>query len=110
MSSYRRLMKLESARKFALSLPETTEQPHFDMKSWRVKDKIFATVPPAGEHLHIFVDEAEVRALVAQDPTTFEQLWWGKKIVGVKVSLSHADSREVQELLEDAWRRKAPIR
>lgn len=107
---YRQIVKLESARKFALSLPETTEEPHFEMKSWRVRGKIFATVSPIGDHLHIFVDEAEVRASVAEDPRTFEQLWWGKKLVGVRVSLPHAGKREVLELLEDAWRRKAPKR
>ena len=44
-------------RAFALSLPATTEEPHFDMSSFRVRGKIFATVPPDGEHLHVFVDE-----------------------------------------------------
>ena len=30
-------------RKLALSLPETTEEPHFEKTSFRVKKKIFAT-------------------------------------------------------------------
>lgn len=29
---------------YALSLPETTEEPHFEKRSYRVKKKIFATV------------------------------------------------------------------
>lgn len=29
---------------YALSLPEATEEPHFEKKSYRVKKKIFATV------------------------------------------------------------------
>jgi hypothetical protein len=29
-------VKLDSARKFALSLPETTEEPHFE-EAWRLK-------------------------------------------------------------------------
>jgi len=39
---------LAEARRLALSLPEVTEQPHFDMASFRVRGKIFVTVPPEG--------------------------------------------------------------
>lgn len=64
---------LAEARWFALSLPEVTEEPHFDMSPWRVRGKIFATVPPDGQHLHVFVDEEETRAAVAEDPSAFEE-------------------------------------
>jgi hypothetical protein len=101
-------VKFDSARSQALSLPGTTEEPHFEMTSWRVNHKIFATVPPDGENLHIFLDESETRALVQEDPTAFEELWWGKKLVGVRVRLAKAKTKHVQELLEEAWRRKAP--
>ena len=75
-------MILISARAFALSLPATTEEPHFDMASFRVRGKIFATVPPDDEHLHVFVDEGEVRAAVAEDPAAFEPLLWGQRLEG----------------------------
>lgn len=101
---------IDSARRFALSLPETTEQPHFDMSSFRIAGKIFATVPPEGGLLHVFVDEAEARALAASNPSSYEELWWGRKLSGVRVKLAAADRAEVCELLEDAWRRKAPKR
>jgi hypothetical protein len=68
---------LDSARAFALSLPGSTEEPHFDMSSFRVRGKIFATVPPDDEHLHVFVDEGEVQAAVAEDTAAFEPLLWG---------------------------------
>ena len=57
-----RVMRLETARRFALSLPETTEQPHFEKSSFRVKGKIFATVPVGGKALHVFVGEETVCA------------------------------------------------
>ena len=85
---------LEQARGFALSLPAFTEEPHFDMASFRVRGKIFATVPPGGEYLHVFVAEEEIRAAVAEDPAAFEAV---------------ADDR-VAERLEESWRRKAPAR
>src|SRR5438552_1952566 len=101
-------MHFEDARAFALSLPEATEEPHFDMASFRVRGKIFATVPPAGEHLHIFVEEHAARAVVAGDPAAFEELWWGKQLRGVRVNLPAADEESVRELLEESWRRRAP--
>lgn len=101
-------MDVTQARQFALSLPETTEEPHFDKASFRVRGKIFATVPPDGEHLHAFVDEDTTRAAVAEDPRAFAELWWGKRLVGVRVHLPAAEAAAVHELLEDAWRRKAP--
>src|SRR5439155_19096500 len=88
-------MDLEAARQFALSLPETTEEPHFEKASFRVRGKIFATVPADGEHLHIFVDEHAARALAAENPAAFEELWWGKRLTGVRVNLPAADEETV---------------
>src|SRR5204863_4826932 len=96
-------MLLSEARRFALSLAETTESPHHDMSSFRVKGKIYATVPADGDHLHIFVEEGELRAAIAENPAAFEELWWGNRLVGVRVTLSAADPKLVHELLEEAW-------
>jgi hypothetical protein len=101
---------LDQARRFALSLPETTEAPHFDMSSFRVRGKIFATVPPDGAYLHVFVDEMEIGASVAEDPAAFEPLRWGQQTRGLRIHLASAPARRVTELLEDSWRRKAPKR
>ena len=101
---------LEQARQFALSLPEATEEPHFDMSSFRVRGKIFVTVPPDEVHLHVFVDVPEIEASVAEDPAAFEPLRWGQAIRGVGVNLASAPAVRVQELIEESWRRKAPKR
>jgi len=105
-------VRLDTARRFALSLPETTEAPHFDMSSFRVKGKIFCTVPPDLKRLHIPVGIDEVRALVDEDPRAYEVIIWGKREVSdwVRVHLPHAKTAQVKELLEDAWRAKAPKR
>ena len=103
-------MTPEEVRVFALSLPESTEEPHFEMSSFRVVGKIFAAAPPGGEYLHIFLDEYSARASVQEDPVVFEELWWGKKLCGIRVALAAADPSLVEELLEEAWRRKAPRR
>ena len=37
------MVTVETFRKLALSLPEVTEEPHFEKISFRIKKKIFAT-------------------------------------------------------------------
>ena len=47
---------------------------------------------------------------MAEDADTFEELWWGKRLAGVRVDLGEAPADVVVELLEEAWRRRAPRR
>ena len=101
-------MKMATVRRFALSLPEVTEEPHFDKSSFRVAGRIFATVPPGGRSLHVFVNEDQRDLMVSAEPKTYERLWWGKKVVGLRVALSRARSGDVKELLQSAWQEKAP--
>jgi hypothetical protein len=101
---------LAAARAIALDLPGAHEEPHFDLTSFRIGTKIFATAPPDGDELRIFVDEGEARACAQEDPTTFEVLMWGQKVSGVAIRLSGADAERVTELLEESWRRRATKR
>lgn len=101
-------MKFVDARRFALSLPEVTEEPHFDLTSFRVNGKIFATVPPGETHLHVFVDGDELELLPAAQPKAYEKLFWGKRLAGLRVTLASAKVDDVEDLIRSAWRRKAP--
>jgi hypothetical protein len=103
-------MTLDEARTFALSLPEATEEPHFERTSFRVRGRIFATATPEDGPLHVFVDEHAVGVAVGMDPRSFEELHWGKKLAGVAVHLERADAAIVRDLLEESWRRRAPKR
>jgi hypothetical protein len=103
---------LSQARAFALSLPGTSEEPHFDMTSFRVGGKIFATATADETRLHIFVDESEIAATVAEaagagGSPAFEPLLSGQRVRGLRVLLAAAPDDRVHELLTDAWRRKA---
>jgi len=108
VSETERARGLDAARNFALSLPGASEEPHFEMTSFRVKGKIFATVPPDETRLHVFVDEGEIGACVAEDPRAFEPLVWGSRVRGLRIVLAAAPVDRVAELLAEAWRRKAP--
>jgi hypothetical protein len=97
-------------RKLALALPESTEEPHHEMTSFRVAGKIFATLPPDGDRVHIFLGEDEVAAYCAEYPGTVEELWWGKRLSGCRLMLTSPGATKplARELLTEAWRRKAP--
>lgn len=94
-------------RRLALAPPEAIEQPHHDMTSFRVRGKIFATMPPEGGRLHVFLPEDEVASYCAEFPSAVEELWWGKKVRGCRVLLRHADRALVREMLAESWRHKA---
>jgi hypothetical protein len=103
-------MKLDAVRRFALSLLEATEAPHFHCASFRVQGRIFATAKPDGEHLHVFVADDERDATLAVAPECVENLLWGGRVVGVRVLLARASPALVKRLLSQAWARKAPKR
>ena len=101
-------VQLPTVRRLALSLPETAEAPHHDMTSFRVAGKIFATIPPEGGRVHVFLDEDEVSAYCAEYPGVVEELWWGAKRRGCRVPFSTATVSLLRELLTESWRRRAP--
>jgi hypothetical protein len=103
-------MRFERVRRFALSLPDAVETPHFERTSFRVRDKIFATATADRRSVNVFVPEPEIRASAAGDPSTFHELRWGNRLVGLTIDLSRANPDEVLELVTEAWRTKAPKR
>jgi hypothetical protein len=101
-------VNIDAVRRYALSLPGVTEAPHFEKSSFRVGGRIFATVPPGGRYLHVLVDADERDRMSAAAPEACEKLWWGKKVVGLRVTLPRARSEDVKELVRSAWLQKAP--
>jgi hypothetical protein len=100
-------MDADAVRSFALSLPDATEEPHFHFTSFRIRGKIFATMPPNNELLHIFCPEEDREAAVAAHPDVCEVLHWGKRVAGVKLTLARADSDVVEDLLKAAYDSRA---
>jgi hypothetical protein len=101
------MVSLDDARQIALALPGATEEPHHDRSSFRVNQKIFATVPDT-IHLNVMVDEEETALAVAESPSGCEELWWGKRLSGVRVDLRSIDRDLLTELMTESWRRRAP--
>ena len=98
-----RSMKLEPVRKHAMSLEVVTEEPHHDYSSFRVRGKIFVTIPPGEAFIHVFVgEEARERAL-AMHPEFLEKLLWGSKVLGLRVHLASALPSVVKSLVSHAY-------
>lgn len=97
-----------TVRRVALTLPEVVEAPHHDMTSFRVAGKIFATMPPEGGRVHVFLDEEQIEASCAEFPEAVEELWWGTRRRGCRVVLSRATTALLRQLLTESWRNKAP--
>lgn len=95
-------MKIDAVRAYAMSLADTTEEPHHHFGSFRVRGKIFLTVPPDQEHLHVFVSEEVREAALAMDPAFLEKLLWGGKVVGLRVSLPRAKAAILKSLVLQA--------
>ena len=94
-------------RRLALDLPEATVADHHGMDSFRVRGKIFATVPDE-HHVRVMIDEAEILALVDEDPAMFEPVTWGTRLSCVAVDLRVVPVDRLAELLGEAWHRLAP--
>ncbi len=101
-------MKLAEVRRFALRLPEVTEEPHHHYSSFRVRGKIFVTVPPDCEYIHVFVNEVFREQALALHPNFIEKLLWGGKVRGIRIQLTAATPDAVKHLIRAAWANKAP--
>jgi hypothetical protein len=96
-------MKIATVRKYALSLPGVTEQPHHEYASFRVRTKIFVTVPPAKDVIHVFVGEQDRERALAMYPQWTDKLLWGGKVAGLRVVLEAAEASAVKALVRQAY-------
>jgi hypothetical protein len=103
------MISADQARSLALALPEATEQDHHGRPSFRVGGRIFATLWDDA-HMNVMLDEPGIRTAVQARPGICSEVWWGKRLSAVRVSLNDADRELLTELLTDGWEGKAPAR
>lgn len=100
-------MNMQQVRDFVFSLPDVTEAPHHEKSSFRVHGKIFATVPPGEDRLHVLLGEDLARSFLSTGDESLDELWWGQRLVGVRVKLAESEQELVEALLEEAYRLRA---
>jgi hypothetical protein len=90
-------------QKFAMSLEAVTEEPHHNYSSFRVRGKIFVTIPPEKDVIHVFVGEEDREPALIMFPEFIEKLFWGKKVLGLRVHLAAARPEVVKSLISKAY-------
>jgi hypothetical protein len=102
-------MTADDIRRLALSFPETVEQPHFDRASFRVRGKIFATLPPGGELVMLRLPVEVKEAVIAADPAAHQPLpgaW--ERSGSTQLRIGRMDEAKLSDLVRLAWRGVAP--
>jgi len=99
----------DDVRRFALSLPRTTEHWIKDRAKFKVGRIVYATLSPDEKSMGFGFPKEERAALVAAEPHKFHmpanrdmRYHW------VRVWLSEIDETEMRELVLDAWRMCVP--
>jgi hypothetical protein len=96
-------------RAAALALPETTEKPSYGTPGFRVKDKLFARIREEGDVLVLWCsDVAEKEAMIGAEPEKFFTTPHYDGHPMVLVRFDAIDRAELEELLTDSWRCRAP--
>ena len=75
------MVTIDTLRQVALSFPETTEVPHFEKTSFRVKKKIFATYDKKTNQACLKLSESEQDVFSLHDRTIIHPVdnKWGKQ-------------------------------
>lgn len=102
-------MTADDIRALALSLPEAQEHPHFEKTSFRVRDKIFATLTPDGEVLVLKLLPEIKESLMQSDPEAIIPLpgAWGRG-GWTQIAFGRMEAAKLADLVRLAWRQVAP--
>ena len=105
-------MTPKQLERIALSLPEATESPHFERRSFRVGTKIFATMTADGIEAMVKVTPPErVELLLSSHPDVFFSYGgWTTRNGSLGVRLAQADPDLLRDLIVESWKSVAPKR
>ncbi|QER87065.1 MmcQ/YjbR family DNA-binding protein [Streptomyces tendae] len=101
----------EDVRRIALSLPDTTEKVAWNMPTFRVAGKMFATLPEDETSVAVRCPKEERDELALAEPEKFWIADHEAMFAWVRVRLAPLeDEDELQDILADSWRQAAPSR
>jgi len=86
-------------RALALALPDAVESAHMGHPDFRVRGRIFASLPPGGASVSLKISGPDLEALVAADPATYRAVWGGRWLA---VTLATVQRRALAALIADA--------
>ncbi|MDQ0994185.1 MmcQ/YjbR family DNA-binding protein [Streptomyces sp. V3I7] len=101
----------EDVRRIALSLPDTSEKTAWNMPTFRVAGKMFATLPENETSLAVRCPKEERDELVLAEPEKFWIAGHEAQFAWVRARLAALDDEtELRAILTDSWRQAAPPR
>ena len=103
------MISIEQARKVALSLPETEEKPHFHLTSFRVKNKIFATIHIDKNYVMVKLSAIDQSVFCAYNKEVIFPVpgGWGKQ-GATFIDLKKVKKSMLLDALSTAWKTTAP--
>ena len=95
----------DAVRQLALALPETTEQPHFEKTSFRIKKKIFATLTEEKRQAVLKLNETDQDIFTVMSKGSVYPVpgGWGKK-GWTLVELEQVEEALFKDALETAYK------
>jgi hypothetical protein len=106
-------VRIDVLRRFALGLPGMVEEPYRtgdERRAFKVKKKAVGVFRLGERSLTLYIDPRVHDEVLAENPGVVTGILWGKRILPdwVRVDLRAADDGLVKELVEEAWRLRAP--
>lgn len=104
------MITADEVRRLALSLPGVEEKETWGHPTFRVRDKIFATLAADGSGGGVKASPEEQSLLIASDPESFSMADYVGRYGWVSVDLATVDPEVMRGIVVEAWRRTAPRR
>lgn len=103
------MITIQQARKSALELPEAEEKPHFHLTSFRVKNKIFATIHADKNYMMVKLSPIDQSVFCAYDKEVIFPVagGWGKQ-GATFINLKKVRKSMFLDALSTAWKTTAP--
>ena len=102
---------IEQARIAALALPETEEKPHFHLTSFRVKNKIFATIHADKNYVMVKLNAIDQSVFCSYSKEVMFPVpgGWGRQ-GATFVNLRKVKKPMLVDALTTAWKTVAPLK
>ena len=99
------MIRIVTARKIILSMPEAEESQHHGHPDFRVNNKIFATLWPDEKRAVVKIRDRTLWSHLS--PHALSTNAWSKH-GAMNVHLQHVDAATFRQLVEDSWYAVAP--
>jgi hypothetical protein len=92
----------------ALGLPEAVQSAHFDKRDFRVRGRIFMTLP-GGDYCVVRLTPDQQKMAIATAPEVAMAVpgGWGER-GSTRLYYAVADERTMHDLVQQAWKNTAP--